>query len=590
MIWYVLEGVRFMKRKVSKMSVATVIMIIISLIAGFNLYRKMSMYEKEADLYKYFNIDKNSKTAAIVLEDRVCKDEKGLIEQDEPYVDLDVLKNEISSQFFWDDANKSMIVTTPNSIINVKDEQTVYTESGNNKDFKKIIMKNANDKRYVSLSFIKAVCRIDCKWCKDPDRLVFNYSFGKKENRVKVKNAGSIRRLADDKSEILKDVEIDENLRVLKEENGYISPSFKKVMSEDGLVGYIRKRYISEQFEEALAMKEESKAPEYKQLTDGNKVCLGWYNASDDSYAAYMKNAASTNVVSPTWVNLKLNTSDGSVNSKTSKNLVNKLHNDGKKVWICVQDFDRGNMDVLPQLYDTLSNTQSRIALEDNILNEVTSSGADGINIDFELVHKKEEGATVPFYIQFLRELKAKCGDKIVLSVDVYVPVGEKTVYKVGDQSKFVDYVVIMAYDEYPKDDGKGNKGSTSSIGWVNTGIKESLEQGVANNKLVIGLPFFALYYLDNNTTQEQKSSIYDLNNEMKKNNATPQWDEEKGQNFVSYNLKNQKKEFWIDDAKSIQNKLAKIQENNLAGVGFWSLGQDTGDLWTPINAYMGAK
>jgi len=584
-----------MKRKLSKMSIASIIMIIISIIAGYNLYKKMSPNGEQMDLYEYYGLDKNdTKSAAIVLEDGVCKDENkksitGMIDEEDAYLDCDVLCKKISTQFFWDEKNNKLIVTTPNSIMDIQEGKNSYTVNGEDKNFDKVIVKNENDKRYVSLSFAQAVCKLDCNVEKNPNRLVCNYSWGKQEKVVKVEMEGAVRYKADDKAKILTKVKKGEVLKVLTEKQ-YISPSFLKVLTDNGCVGYIRKGYISDEKNETKEASKELKGPEYKQNTDGKKVCLGWFYVKDNEPSSKrsddLKNANEVNVVSPTWMHFKKNVSDGSIEGHSEKSMVDKFHSEGKKVWVCVQDFDPEDTDVLPPVYDTLSDTETRRKIEDNIINEVNNCGADGINIDFEQIHKKEDNATSSFYIQFLRELKAKCGDK-VLSVDSYVPFGHKEAYRIDEQAKFCDYVVIMAYDEYTDGDGKEDRGSTSSIGWVKRAISESFKEGVNNHKLVIGLPFFSYMYdmEGENVKGTAKPGIKITNRFISEDSV--KWDKEKEQYYIKYTLEGGNYEGWIDESKSMQIKLAELQKNNVAGVGFWKLGFDNEKIWEPISEYM---
>ena len=66
--------------------------------------------------------------------------------------------------------------------------------------------------------------------------------------------------------------------------------------------------------------------------------------------------------------------------------------------------------------------------------------------MDFE--NLKEAG--IPHYLQFLRELtSAAHAQNLVVSVDTPVPQAYTMYYQRGEQARFVDYMIVMAYDEH---------------------------------------------------------------------------------------------------------------------------------------------
>ncbi len=54
--------------------------------------------------------------------------------------------------------------------------------------------------------------------------------------------------------------------------------------------------------------------------------------------------------------------------------------------------------------------------------------------------------------------------------------------------SKYVDYVMLMAYDEHWA--SSPTSGSVASIGWVERGVSESLKL-IPKEKLILGVPFY---------------------------------------------------------------------------------------------------
>src|SRR5690606_28803887 len=129
----------------------------------------------------------------------------------------------------------------------------------------------------------------------------------------------------------------------------------------------------------------------------------------------------------------------------------------GLEVWGLVDDF---NTDV--NMLELLSHTSRRETLSNALVEAAIQYKLNGINIDFEKI-PSDAGI---HYIQFLRELSVKCRNNgIVLSVDNYVPAPYNAYYDLEEQGNILDYLIIMAYDEYYS--GSDVAGPVASIGFV---------------------------------------------------------------------------------------------------------------------------
>ena len=62
-----------------------------------------------------------------------------------------------------------------------------------------------------------------------------------------------------------------------------------------------------------------------------------------------------------------------------------------------------------------------------------------------------------------------------------------------------------------------------------------------------------------------------------------PEWKDDLKQNYVEYQDKNTTKKMWIEDEKSLKEKLSLIPENNLAGVAEWAKGMEDESIWKII-------
>ena len=218
----------------------------------------------------------------------------------------------------------------------------------------------------------------------------------------------------------------------------------------------------------------------------------------------------------------------------------------------------------------------------------------DGINIDFEQLSESKIGDA---YIQFLRELSIKCeNNDIILSTAVYTPAAYNSVYKYGEQTDFVDYVCLMAYDQHW---GQGSEeGSVAALDWVAEGVKNTLDEGVPADQLILGMPFYTkLWKLTPTSDDSAVETSYMIGFEnlgltsakkwMNNNISNPVWVEDAGQYYGEVVKNGVTYKMWLEDEASIEAKLKLMQEQKLAGAAFWSSDLDNTSIWDVIIKYI---
>ena len=223
--------------------------------------------------------------------------------------------------------------------------------------------------------------------------------------------------------------------------------------------------------------------PEYTSQRRDFKINLAWHQvtseAANETFDDAVKNMTGVNVISPTWFSVSDNA--GNLSNYAVESYVTNAHAKGLEVWGLVDNFNK-NVDT----YKLLSNSSSRVKLENNLIQQALRFDLEGLNIDFESLSEE----TGPHFIQFLRELSILCrANKLVLSVDNPVPENNYTShYDRESQGEVVDYVIIMGYDEHYY--GSEKAGSVASLPWVEKGVTDTLKE-VPAEKVINGIPFY---------------------------------------------------------------------------------------------------
>jgi spore germination protein YaaH len=289
---------------------------------------------------------------------------------------------------------------------------------------------------------------------------------------------------------------------------------------------------------------------------------------------------------------------EGNISSLASKDYVDYCHSHGVDVWGLVSNFE---LDEVDSIY-VLTHTSTRQNLVNQIIAKALQYNLDGINIDFEAMNSetlssKEIGDA---YIQFLRELSIKCeNNDLVLSTDVLIPGGYNgSLYRYNEQIDFVDYVIVMAYDEHYGQ--KTGAGSVASLDWTENAVKDLLEAGVPSNQLVLGIPFYSkLWSLTPKTEQDSAEVTYVIGfenlgmssaeNWMSTNvpGSDWKWLEDCGQFYGETTKKGVIYKMWLEDTTSLEERLKMMKSYNLAGAAFWKSGLETDEVWDIIIKYI---
>lgn len=584
-----------MRKKAGPVIAALLLVIVIVLI--FVVGRKIEQYipsEEVEDLGTYYSISSPDDVAIIL--NRELTEQKAKLFDGVIYITYEMLHG-MNSRFYWDDNEQLLRYTTAEASVTAYAGQNDYYIGNDVTKGDSQIVRIEDSTVYVALDFAKNYTDLGYELYTDPYRIVMTTDWSNIPGQTTVKKDTQLRVKGGIKSPILTELAKDSTVIVLE-----AMDNWSKVSTTDGIIGYVKNSKLNGEGDQAELSSAQMPSHSYEgenfthQLMD-EPVKLLWHQVTNQDanarVATVLANSKGVNVMSPTW--FYLNDNDGSLADIGSRSYVDYCHSQGVKVWGLVSNLENSEVD---STY-VLTHTSVRENLVNQIISKALNYSLDGINVDFEALSSDVGDG----FIQFIRELSLKCDDNgLVLSVDNYVPSSYTQFYNRAEQANYADYVILMAYDEHYSG---SDEGSVASIGFVETGAKDTLAEGVPAEQLVLGMPFYTRIWAETPKEDEGDSAEaasedyvgYDLSSEavsmaeartrIDANQAPINWLEDCGQNYAQYEKDGVTYKIWLEDAQSLEKKLEVMQSLNLAGGAFWKSGMETADVWDTINSYI---
>ena len=517
---------------------------------------------------EYFNLtDENS---VALIQNGELLEEQAVLIGGEPYAAYTYVESQLNSCFYWDEETKGILLTTSGGVQTLLpgDAAVAKTPGG-----QPAVQQESDGTVYISLDVVKEYTDLDYAYYSNPNRVVIRNEWDGVEQAMVQSGTAQVRQKGGIKSLILADVQKGDTLLYLENLDNWC-----KVMTADGYTGYIQTEDISEpEAIEARTAKKDS----YERITRDHKINLVWHQStsteSNDAMAEMTAEMTGVNVISPTWFSVTDGT--GTISSLASADYVKLAHDAGREVWGLIDNFNEAFDETTDLAY---ASVRSRII--EQLLAEAASCGMDGVNVDFE--NLKEAG--IPHYLQFLRELtSAAHAQNLVVSVDTPVPQAYTMYYQRGEQARFVDYMIVMAYDEHFA--GSEEAGSVSSLPFVQQAVEE-MTRVMPADQVICGIPFYTRVWTEKFGQSAITSEVLGMDgakNYAKENQMTETWDASLGQNVATVETSDARYTIWMEDEQSMEEKLKVIQSADLAGVAEWKLGFECADVWSLISEYI---
>lgn len=534
-----------------------VLIIIIILMALLIWLKAPDYYVKEVKGKTNLVINNNNVTSK--MKDDVYIDSKGVI-----YLSINDVKNYFDKYINYDESSNRLITTSDTKIATlIKDKKNIDINGATVSIASTVIEKDG--KIYIPFSELaQNVYNVEIEHKESTDRVVID-SLDRELKKADSKKNIKVKYKAKKFSKTLAKVKQGEKVVVISQDD-----KWSKIRTENGIVGYVKNKtianltYVRENMEET------------KQIN--GKVNLVW-----DYYSEYAKapnrneeNIEAVNVFSPSFFYLEKG-SDGKVSENVNqegKDYVEWAHNNGFKVWPMVS-----NNSYLTTTEGILNDYTKRRKLEDEIVRVAEEYNVDGINLDFENMNKADKD----MYSRLVIELAPRLKDLgKTLTVDVTAPDGSETWSLCFDRDVIADvsdYIVFMAYDQYGT--GGNKEGTTAGYNWVENNVKKFIgQEAVAKEKIILGIPLYTrLWKEDNGKITSKVVNVKDVDNTLP-NDVQKKWDDELKQNYVEYTEGSATYKMWIEDEKSITEKIGLAKKYDLAGIAFWEKDREYEGFW----------
>ena len=550
------------KKSVKGNWIFKIIVVAIVLLAAIFVIKIAGNY-KNNDIVGKVNLIINNSNVTADLKQDVFVDENGVI-----YIAKEDIENFFDNYIYYDEKYNQIITGSSTKIANMVVGENSATVNSAEVKLKSPVIEKEN-KYFIPFSELKSVYNVDIEYINN--RVVVD-SLDRKYQIATVAKDISIKSKPTSLSRTVDKIKAGDAVVISNRKDDLVKSGWKKIRTSNGSLGYVKEDNLGKINTIRDDMVETSKVE--------GKVSLAWEYFSDYGSAPERSGAMDgVNVVSPTFFRLE-QLGKGNVKENVGTagiNYINWAHNNGLKVWAMIS-----NESMLDTTSEIMNDYKLRNKLINNIVNLVVKYNLDGINIDFENMYMEDKA----MFNRFLIELEPRLNEMgKVLTVDVTAPDGSETWSMCFDRntiSKVADYIIFMAYDQYGTSSNKA--GTTAGYNWVEANIKKFLgQEDVDPEKIILGIPLYMRLWEedDDGTAKPEVVNMKDMFDVLPENQVA-KWDEELKQYYVEYEEDGKTYKMWVENEKSVGEKINLANQYNLAGIAFWEKDRETNDeFWT---------
>ena len=528
---------------------------------------------RKADLSTYYGVAEGE--TVVVENESLAADTGVLTENDRYYFPLATVSEKWNCRFYEDADSGQVWYVLPDGIMKLTPDESEYEYQGTMQQWDYAPLISRNGTWYLELDWICRYTQMEYAKFSEPDRLWIWTNYDTSVSYAQLKKKTELRTKASRKGDIIRQLSASETVVVIQEQG-----SWYKVLTMDGQMGYVKRSLLGE-LNAVTRSGDWFAEQEYPSMQRNDPIVMGWHYVDDleigrESLEKRITECDGLNVISPTW--FTVSDEAGGFRSFADPEYVEKAHAAGLQVWAMVD-----NINLKTDELKLFSSSIAREKLEKGLVDAAVEAGIEGLNLDFENLNAE----IAPHYLEFMRELSILCDEAgLYLSADDSVPRSYRTYYNLEEQSKILDYVVIMGYDGSWEEPGPN-----ASLPFVQEGLESSLEL-IPAEKLIQGIPFYSRMWYWSNEKNDWDRTPVDMRRsaELEAECSNLAWSEEDGCSFGTITVDGISRQIWFEDLDSAKARLDLIGTYHVAGISAWSLGSEDPEVWSIIRDWSAAQ
>ncbi len=303
----------------------------------------------------------------------------------------------------------------------------------------------------------------------------------------------------------------------------------------------------------------------------GNEVVL--FALNDTAAVDYLRlHADKTAVVSPQWFSAS---GEGAVSGVPAARLLEACRSQGIPVAPTVINADFSAQAAARML----ASRRARSRFVRELLAAARRHGFQGYILDFENLSAGAEQRRR--FTELLGEMRVAF-HRGKLSLGVALPPPSPRNRQTFDYSaagRITDRVVLMAYDQH----GRFNlPGPIAGYAWVDDAVRDTIAL-VPPKKLLLGMAFYHRNWGEAGATAGSYNEALAL---QKEHGADWRWHPAHRSHWFGFVRDGRTHTVWVEDARSVAEKLALARRYKLAGVAGWRLGQEDPRIWVMLRQF----
>ncbi|MFC1780085.1 glycosyl hydrolase family 18 protein [Patescibacteria group bacterium] len=305
----------------------------------------------------------------------------------------------------------------------------------------------------------------------------------------------------------------------------------------------------------------------------------GWiaYWDLQNALNTYKSNIDSFQSLSPTWYYVLADGSLALKNTARNSELINLCSTNNTKLIPTISNSSASELSTILNDANLLNNHVN------SIVNEVNTYNYDGIDIDYELISGFDKEAFSNF-IKILADDLHKNGKVLTIAIlwkndlDVLIEnVSEsRKAQDWREIGKHVDEFRIMAYNFTSAADLPG---PIAPRDWIRSILDYALENIEDDEKIVLGLPFYAYEWTDG--SKGAKALVWtDIDNINDNSIILDELNSEYHEKELKYNINGTTKVIWYQDSEATEKRIELARTYGVNKFIFWRLGGEDPETW----------